>query len=252
MPVCHGQHENAACLVSTAPCCCFEFGTSSPATPIRPSPIPPTCAEFNNMHEAAPPRAAQGFAIRLYLFTRPAPSSPTSAEFSDIHEASETAANIRLRDVRLRRGAWGAWGAPGGALRVAAAPALLAWAAANPGCDPPYPPTHSPTHPSHPVQSWRKMFTRAYSPMLIVTAMIAMLQQVGRWRALAMACVCVGSSAAAGCRARRSPPDSTHTCTPASLNSLLSGSTPSYVPHTLSLCLRPLITPSLPCHALLT
>ena len=29
----------------------------------------------------------------------------------------------------------------------------------------------------HCQQSWRTMFTKAYSPMLIVTAMIAMLQQ---------------------------------------------------------------------------
>ncbi|KAI7844485.1 hypothetical protein COHA_001944 [Chlorella ohadii] len=67
------------------------------------------------------------------------------AEFADIREASELAGKIRVRDVTMNFRAL---------LTVLHLLSSL-----------------------HCQQSWRTMFTKAYSPMLIVTAMIAMLQQ---------------------------------------------------------------------------
>lgn len=107
------------------------------------------------------------------------------AEFADIHEASETAAQIRLRDVRAggrrvgRRGG-GRRGRRRGALPRKAASVLCPprWSMQAPALPLP------PSRPTPPPQSWARMFTRAYSPMLVVTCMIAMLQQVGGPRGL--------------------------------------------------------------------
>ena len=46
----------------------------------------------------------------------------------------------------------------------------------NPNPDPNLNPNSPPVHAK---QSWKAMFTHPYSPMLVVTAMIAMLQLVG-------------------------------------------------------------------------